>query len=124
MLSPDTFSARTDVLGRYGKFARGLRTSVSQEIRVLFNYIARDMRSTTARNIKLVKEKSGLDPMVTGAYKLKEAVHNSELVDIPAHDKWRVQYTRSLLSQLQEAKYLVQDDKVVYLQSLIDSLVR
>ena len=36
-------SARTDVLGRYGKFAMGLRTSVCQEVRVLFNFVARDL---------------------------------------------------------------------------------
>ena len=36
-------SAKTDVLGRYGKFAMGLRTSVCQEVRVLFNYVARDL---------------------------------------------------------------------------------
>ena len=37
---------------------------------------------------------------------------------------WRIAYTKSLLSQLQVAKYLVQDDKVSYLQMLIDSLVK
>jgi hypothetical protein len=55
-------SAKTDVLGRYGKFAMGLRTSVCQEVRVLFNYVARDLQSTTAKNIKLVRDVSGLDP--------------------------------------------------------------
>ena len=52
-------SARTDILGRYGKFCRGLRTSVSQEIRVLFNFVARGLQCITAKNIKLVGEQLG-----------------------------------------------------------------
>ena len=116
-------SARTDILGRYGKFSRGLRSSISQEVRVLFNIVVRDTRSTTSRNLNLVKKKSGLDPISTGAWKLKEALCQAELVEIPTQDMWRIYYTKSLLYQLQVAKYLVQDDKVSYLQTLIDSLV-
>ena len=55
-------SARTDVLGRYSKFFMGLKTSVCQKVRVLFNYISRDLQSITAKNIKLVRDTSGLDP--------------------------------------------------------------
>ena len=87
------------------------------------NFLLRDIRSTTSRNINLVKNKSSLDPTATGNLKLKEALHKAELVEIPAQDMWRIDYTKSLLSQLQMAKYLVQDDRVSELQILIDSLV-
>ena len=117
-------SARSDILGRYGKFSRGLRSSISQEVRVLFNIVVRDIRSTTSQNLNFVKKKSGLDPISTGTWKLKAALCQAELVEIPAQDMWRIPYTKSLLSQLQVAKYLVQDDKVSYLQMLIDSLVK
>ena len=123
VLSPNMLSARTDILARYGKFSRGLRSSISQEIRVLFNFVVRDIRSTTSRNINLVKNKSGLDPISTGNWTLKEALHKAELVEIPGQDMWKIDYTKSLLSQLQMAKYLVQDDRVSELQILIDSLV-
>ena len=53
VLACDMTSARTDVLGRYAKFSMGLRTSVCQEVRVLFNYISRDLQSITSKNIKL-----------------------------------------------------------------------
>ena len=124
VLSPDMLSARSDILGRYGKFSRGLRSSISQEVRVLFNIVVRDIRSTTSQNLNFVKKKCGLDPISTGTWKLKAALCQAELVEIPAQDKWRIDYTKSLLSQLQVAKYLVQDDKVSYLQMLIDSLVK
>ena len=116
-------SARTEILGRYGKFCMGLRTSVSQEVRVLFNYVARDLQSTTAQNIKMVRDMSGLDPWTAVPWMLKEALFKKQLVDIPQQDVWKVEYLRSLLGQLQEAKQLVQKDRIDYIQDLIDSLV-
>ena len=76
-------SAKTDILGRYGKFAMGLRTSVCQEVSVLFNFVARDLQSTTAKNIKFVRETSGLDPWVTGPRQLKEAIEENLTVETP-----------------------------------------
>ena len=116
-------SARTDVLGRYGKFFMGLKTSVCNEVRVLFNYVARDLQSTTAKNIKMVRERSGLDPWTAGARELRNAIHDNLTVDIPPLESWKVKYLMSLLRQLQEAKHCVHDDRMKYLQDLIDSLV-
>ena len=98
---------------------KGLRTSVSDEV----NFVARDLQSTTAKNIKLVKESSGEDPWTAGPRKLKEGLQKNEVVATPPQDAWKIGYTRSLLRQLQEAKYSVQDDRVKYIQGLIDSLV-
>ena len=116
-------SARTDILGRYGKFCLGLRTSVCQEVRVLFNFVSRDLQCTTAKNLKVVRDLSDLDPWTAGPRKLKEALHQKQTVDIPHQDVWRVDYLKSLLGQLQEAQQLVQEDKITYIQDLIDSLV-
>ena len=117
-------SARTDVLGRYSKFFMGLRTSVCQEVRVLFNYISRDLQSITAKNIKLVRDTSGLDPWVAGSRQLKTAIHDNLTVNTPPLEEWKVRYLMSLLNQLQEAKHDVQDNRMNYIQDLIDSLVR
>ena len=83
VLSCGFTSARTDVLSRYGKFFKGLRTSVSDEVRVLFNFVARDLQSTTAKNIKLLKESAGEDPWTTRPSKLKEGIHKIEVLHIP-----------------------------------------
>ena len=123
VLSCGMKSARTEILGRYGKFCLGLRISVSQEIRVLFNYVARDLQCTTAKNLKVVRDMSGLDPWTVGSWKLKEALHKQQLVDIPPQDEWKVRYLKSLLGQLQEAKKVVLEDSIEYIQDLIDSLV-
>ena len=61
--------------------------------------------------------------MITGSQRLKEALNKGELCEVPAQDQWRIQYARSLLIQLQDAKYQVQDDLVAYIQGLLNSLV-
>ena len=100
VLSCGETSAKTDILSRYSKFTKGLRTSVSQEVRVLFNLAARDLQSTTAKNIKFVENKSGSDLWTVGPGKLKHMLHSNQLVAIPTQDEWRVGYLCSLLRQL------------------------
>ena len=100
VLSCGETSAKTDILSRYSKFTKGLRTSVSQEVRVLFNLAARDLQSTTAKNIKFVENKSGSDLWTVGPGKLKQMLHSNQLVAIPTQDEWRVGYLCSLLRQL------------------------
>ena len=96
---------------------------MSQEIRVLFNFVARDLQCVTAKNLKLVGEAAGLDPWTAGPVKLKEPLQMNQLVSTPPQDAWKLPYLRSLLRQLQEAKHLVQEDRVKQTQDLIDSLV-
>ena len=97
---------------------------MSQEVRVMFNIAARDLQTTTAKNIKFVENQSGIDPWIVGPEKLKQALQNCQLVDIPAQDEWIVAYLGTLLRQLDDAKYHVQEDRVKRIQELIDSLVR
>ena len=124
VLTRDQTSAKTDILSRYGKFCKSLRTSVSQEVRVLFNLVSRDLQTTTARNMKFVMDKSETDVWTVSAGRLKQELHTNQLVDIPPQDKWKMRYMCSLLNQMEEAKHLVQEDKLKELQDLLDSLVR
>ena len=124
VLSCGSTSARTDILCWYGKFFRGLRTSISQEVRCLVNLVSRDLQSTTAKNLKLVQSQSGCDLWTSGPVYMKQALHDKQTVEIPSQEEWKVQYLSSLLSQLAEAKSLVQKDRINRLQELLDSLVR
>ena len=114
----------TDILSRYGKFCKGLRTSVSPEIRVLFNLAARDLQSTTAKNIRFVQEQSRTDPWTVSPGTLKQELHSASLVVVPVQEEWKLRYLGILLTQLVEAKGHVQEDRVQVLQELIDNLVR
>ena len=123
VLACDMTSARTDILGRYSKFCKGLRTSVCQEVRVLFNLVSTDLQCTTAKNMKLVRDTAGLDLWTAWPKQLKQAIQKKHTVDVPNQEEWKVRYLTSLLGQLQVAKQLVQDEKTNYIQGLIDSLV-
>ena len=117
-------SVKTDILSRYGKFMKGLRLSISKEVRVLFNLVARDLQTNTAKNIKLVEGVSETNLWTVGQSKLKKELHSNQLVDIPIRDKWRLIYLSSLLRQHQEASLNVQEDQMTRIQELINSLVQ
>ena len=90
---------------------------------MLFNLVSRDLQCTTAESLKLVKDSSGLDAWTAWPRELKQAIQEKQLVDIPPQEAWKIEYLKSLLSQLQVAKQLVQEDRIKYIQGLIDSLV-
>ena len=87
------------------------------------NLISRDLRSTTGKNLKTVRDASGLDPWVTSFGKMKNAIDTGEKVDVLPEDKWRIGYLWNLLGRLQEAKHMAMVDEQKELQTLIDSLV-
>ena len=124
VLSCGETSAKTDILSRYSNFSKGLKSSISREVRVLFNLVARDLQTITAKNIRFVEKESETDLWTVSQYVLKQKLHSNQLVDIPIRDRWRVDYLSSLLRQLQEAKLLAQVEQVTRLQDLINSLVQ
>ena len=78
VLSSDMTSAKTDILGRYSKFFFSLKKSACYEVRVLANLTARDLRTTTARNLKSVGDISGFDPFDSSFCKVKTAISSRE----------------------------------------------
>ena len=86
VLSCGMTSARTDILTRYTKFFKGLRTSTSMEVSTLANLVGRDVQTTTEKNIRLIEELSGLSVWSTGQEKLKEAVAKNEIVTVDDAD--------------------------------------
>ena len=62
ILSCGLYSARTEILGRYSKFVKSLKSSPSDEIRILVNIVSRDVQSNTGRNLKFLEDACGLDP--------------------------------------------------------------
>ena len=88
----------------------------------MVNIAARDLRSTTGRNERLLEDCSGLDPWEFGISRLKEELTKNELVTIPERDSWRVRYLANLLEQRQHLHYQATEEEVERLSELIDSL--
>ena len=121
LLSCDQTSARMDILGRYAKFVRGLRSSPSMEVAVMCGVAQRDIRTITGSNIALLRNETGMDPVQCCLAKLKKELQ-SRVAQVPEHDWWRLNYLARLLTERGEASYRTDDDEVQRLSILIDSL--
>ena len=117
-------SMKTDILTRYAKFSKGLKLSICKEVRVLFNMVARNLQTITAKNVKFIETESGVNLWTVSHQKLRQELHSKQQVIIPIRDKWRVDYLSSLLRQLHEAKLCVDDQRATRIQDLINSLVQ
>ena len=102
-------SARTDILGRYTKFFLSLRDIACCEVRVQANLAATDLRTTTrGRNLRAVKNASGMDPLRSRCSAVKTAIASREMVDLLPQDKWRIKYLWTLLGRVQVYGKVVQ----------------
>ena len=119
MLSGGITSAQCDIFTRYAGFVKKLRSSSNYEVRILFNIVSRDIRSTTGRNIKLVSDQCGrLDLILSSSKEMNDNTLVS--TEIPPEDAWRIPYLAKLLTQRQESYYDGQSSE--FLTLMIDSL--
>ena len=121
-LAPGAASARTEVLARFCGFFTGLRNSPSPEVRTVALLCARDLRTTTGQNIRVVEEASGLSVWSSTTRQVRKAVREREAVPVPPQDAWRVPYLRKLLEQRIQHYYSGDKEKEDRVQTLIDSL--
>ena len=92
------------------------------DVAVMANLASRDIRSTTGRNLALVRECSGLDPWAYGSARLKVELAKAELLEVPPTDQWRVRYLGDLLEQRQILHYMGDKEGENTVSELIDSL--
>ena len=83
VLASNVTSTKTDILARNSKFCMRLQSSVCQEVKVFYNLVSRDLQSTTARNLRLVRETAGVDPRTVWPKQIKNILHRNSHVDIP-----------------------------------------
>ena len=80
---------RTDILARYVNFMKSLRESPSVEVSILANIVARDVRTTTGRNLHHIRDITALDPWSCSSGKVK-VVLGDRLKQMPTQDIWRL----------------------------------
>ena len=83
---------------------------------------ARDLRTTTGQNIRVVEEASGLSVWSSTTRQVRKAVREREAVPVPPQDAWRVPYLRKLLEQRIQHYYSGDKEKEEGVQALVDSL--
>ena len=70
------------------------------------NLVARDLRTTTGANLRMIERTSGHSAWDTGSDKMKDAIGQSETVQVIDNDKWRIPFLNKLLGHRQELSYL------------------
>ena len=74
-------------------------------------------RSTTYRNLALIRKETGVNTFVVPARKVREAV---PLREIPVNQFWRPRLLQNLLKQRREMESLMEDTTII--SAMIDSL--
>ena len=120
-LSGGLVSARSDLLNRYVGFYRSLLNSPSMEVRILARIVAKDVRTTTARNLRLLERETGGLTWVASPMCIRRRLLRT--VKVPEMAGWRLPYLGKLLEERDKLVYQGREDcELELLQSLIDSL--
>ena len=120
VLSCDLITAKTDIMVRYSKFFKSLRSSTSREVATLAYLVSRDVQSTTGANLRLIEQEAGLSVWNASQEKLKDAIQQKERVPVDDREQWRIPFLSKLLGRRQELSYLGED--IEEISDLINSL--
>ena len=88
----------------------------------LANLLARDIRSSTGRNVRTISELTGKSPWSDTAASMRIKLAEAEAVVVADMDKWRIGYLGVLLEQRQQWHYMGQEDQEKEVQTLVESL--
>ena len=122
-LSGGLVPVKRDIIARYSGFYRSLLKSPSREVTILARLVSKDIRSTTAKNLRMVEKETGGLTWAAPDLKIKEELAKREAV-CEEVDRWRIPYLGKLLEERDTLVYQGKEDsnQVIELQELIDSL--
>ena len=117
LLAQDFRSARQQIFSQYIGFLKRLRRSVSSEVRILSNIVAKDIRTVTGKNCFNLCQEFSLDPWEVSASSFSSSY---KYYPMPDQDKWRLSFLMDLLKN----KYEMQacDENIDIVIGLIESL--
>ena len=122
-LSGGLVTVRRDVLARYAGFYKSLLTSPCREVNILARLVAKDIRTTTARNMRMLEQEAGGLKWTAPGGRIREELVTREPT-VPRVDAWRNPYLGRLLEERDVLGYQgdASCEEVERIQELIDSL--
>ena len=117
VLASEFTPIRTEIMARYGKFYSSLKKSISTEVQFMSRIVMTDVRSTTSRNLTVIRRETGINTLVVSARNVREAVPRRE---IPVNQFWRSSLLQKLLKQRREMDNQMVDTTLI--TGMIDSL--
>ena len=103
-LSGGLVSSRRDILGRYAGFYQSLLSSSKKEVIILARIVAKDIRTTTARNLRLIEQETGGLTWSTATTRIKQKLLECEPA-VPREEQWRIQFLGKLLENRDSMMY-------------------
>ena len=108
---------KTEIMARYGKFFTSLRKCKSLEVQHMAEIVRQDVRSTTGKNLSLIRAKTGVNSVTVPSRIVRETVPRAE---VPVYQEWRLSLLQTLLKQRLEMDAQMLDTSLI--SDMIDSL--
>ena len=89
LLASEFVPIKTELMARYGNFFLSLTKSKSLEVQFMADVVCHDIRTTTAKNLALVRSESGIDSFTVPASLVRRHV---KLAEIPVNHEWRLSF--------------------------------
>ena len=89
----------------------------SPEVVFLAKIVTSDVRSTTCRNLLLVQQESGLDPLIVSPNCVRGAM---KIADVPVNQSWRLGLLKNLIERRKDMELEMLCTKEI--SGIIDSL--
>ena len=84
-LSGGLISVKADIMGRYAGFYGSLLSSPCKEVNILARVVAKDIRSTTAKNLRILEKETGGLTWTAPARRITKEL-GSRQQSVPAQD--------------------------------------
>ena len=125
-LSGGLVTVKWDILSRYSGFYKGLLASPSREVNIMARLVAKDVRTTTAKNIRVLERETGGLGWRSSAQDVRKEL-SKRATPVSDMDSWRIPYLSKLLEQRDKLMYSGEgedSEQLARLKELIESLCR
>ena len=123
-LSGGLITVKWDIITRYAGFYRGLLTSPSREVNIMARLVGKDIRTTTAKNLRVLERETGGSSWRSTSVEIRRLL-SMRAEKVANTDQWRLPYLSKLLEQRDALLYNGEGDdsqEVVRVKELLDSL--
>ena len=117
VLAPQFLPTKVELMSRFVKFFKSLKQSASFEVCLLAKIAYADARSTTRKNLILIENETGLDPLNVSPCEVKNAFVPCQ---VPRNQEWRLNLLIDFLNERREIDACLKNTEII--THMIDSL--
>ena len=123
VLAPYSRPLLASLLSRFHNFFLSLLDSPSKEVQILCLISSRDIRSSLGSNLRMISDRTGLDPWCVSNNIIRRKLTETEMPSVNKEDEWRIGFLAKLLAARLEKHYNSETDDESRLNDIISSLI-